>query len=137
MSSAHDETTPTSRRALTLVLEEDCTEVVPDSSRDTYLCETADVIEGEGVRIENPSLPEAIAVFCADGKYYAVSDTCSHAEASLSEGFVSDCQVECPLHFARFDLDTGKPCSLPAIFPVKRYTLVIADGRIYVRLAGD
>jgi nitrite reductase/ring-hydroxylating ferredoxin subunit len=118
-----------------VVLERDATDVVADSAQLIYLCDTADLVEGEGLRIEAPDLPEAIAVFHADGKYFALNDTCSHAEASLSEGYVEDCKVECPLHFARFDLDTGRPCSLPAIFPVKRYPLTITDGRIYIRLA--
>ena len=49
-----------------------------------------------------------IAVFNVDGEFYAIDDTCSHAEASLSEGEVFDCIVECPLHGAEFDLTTGE-----------------------------
>jgi nitrite reductase/ring-hydroxylating ferredoxin subunit len=101
-----------------------------------YLCEAADLVEGEGVRFEDDRLPEAVAVFHVDGKYFATSDTCSHAEASLSEGFIDNCQVECPLHFARFDLATGKACSLPAMLPVKTYALSITDGHIYLKV-GD
>ncbi len=49
---------------------------------------------------------EPIAVFNLDGEYYAIGDTCSHEEASLSEGDIfGDC-VECPLHGAEFDLKT-------------------------------
>ena len=44
-----------------------------------------------------------IAVFNVDGEIYAIDDTCSHAEASLSEGEVFDCLVECPLQGAAFD----------------------------------
>ena len=38
-----------------------------------------------------------IAVFNVDGEIYAIDDTCSHAEASLSEGEVFDCLVELSL----------------------------------------
>ena len=48
-----------------------------------------------------------IAVFNVDGEFYAIDDTCSHAEASLSEGEVFDCIVECPLHGAEFNLTPG------------------------------
>lgn len=134
MSSACGEPMSTGRKVIASVLERDVTEMAQPASQLIYLCQAADLVEGEGVRIEHPDLPEAIAVFHADGKYFALSDTCSHADASLSEGFVESCQVECPLHFARFDLGTGKACSLPAIFPVTRYQLEITDGHIYVRL---
>ena len=40
--------------------------------------------------------------------------TCSHAEVALSEGDVTDCQIECWLHGSMFDLRTGKPTNLPA-----------------------
>ena len=136
MSNARGESMSTGRVALAPARERDATDVVPPSTQLVYLCETADVVEGEGLRVEDPDLPEAIAVFRSDGKYFAVSDTCSHAEASLSEGFVEKCQVECPLHFAKFDLSTGKACSLPAMFPVKTYPLSVSDGHIYLRL-GD
>ena len=41
-----------------------------------------------------------------DDDIYAISDTCSHADVSLSNGFVEadDCAVECPKHGASFDL---------------------------------
>ena len=54
-----------------------------------------------------------IALFNYEGEYYALDDICSHAEASLSEGDVYDCKVECPLHGAEFDLKTGDAVTLP------------------------
>ena len=41
-----------------------------------------------------------IALINCEGKFYAIDDLCSHSEASLSEGEVYDCKVECPLHGA-------------------------------------
>ncbi|QIV79996.1 bifunctional 3-phenylpropionate/cinnamic acid dioxygenase ferredoxin subunit [Mycolicibacterium frederiksbergense] len=99
-----------------------------------YLCDTTDV-SGEGLRIERPELPEPIAVISSEGQYFAVSDTCSHADASLAEGFVENCQVECPMHFAKFDLTTGRACSLPAIFPIKTYPIQIVDQKIHLTLS--
>ena len=74
----------------------------------------------------------AIAVFNADGEFYAIDDTCSHQDASLSEGWLEGCFVECPLHAARFDLRTGVPACLPAKDAVRTYPVVVADGVIYV-----
>ena len=132
--TAGSESVSTGRLVLAPARERDAADMVPQSSQLIYVCDMADVADGEGLRIESPDLPEAVAVFHVDGKYFATSDTCSHAEASLSEGFVENCQVECPLHFARFDLGTGKARSLPAMFPVKTYPLSITGGRIFLTL---
>lgn len=102
------------------------------STTDVCLCAVEDVRSGEGLRIDVPGLPEPVAVFNDGGRFYALSDMCSHAEASLADGDVADCQVECPMHFARFDLVTGRPRSLPALFPVRAYAVTVTDGKVYV-----
>ncbi len=58
---------------------------------------------------------------------FAVSDTCSHSEASLSEGDIADYRIECWLHGAEFDLRTGEALTLPAVSPLTTYD-VIRDG---------
>jgi nitrite reductase/ring-hydroxylating ferredoxin subunit len=72
------------------------------------------------------------------GEYYAICDTCSHAEASLSEGYlhVGDCTVECPLHNAVFDLKTGEALEFPAEDPVATYPLTVEAGDIYIEIDG-
>jgi 3-phenylpropionate/trans-cinnamate dioxygenase ferredoxin subunit len=104
------------------------------------VCAVADLPVGESVRIPiaaRPDAPEvAIAVFNADGEFYAIDDTCSHQDASLSEGWLEGCFVECPLHAASFDLRTGMPTCLPAKKPVRTYPVVVQDGVIYVDTRG-
>ena len=75
-----------------------------------------------------------IAIFHLEDGYYAIEDTCSHEEASLSEGEIEDGQIECPLHGAMFNIRTGKNVSLPAVLPVKSYPLKIEMGEIYLEL---
>lgn len=45
---------------------------------------------------------------------FAIADICSHSEASLAEGDVSDFKIECWLHGAEFDLRTGQVLTPPA-----------------------
>ena len=92
-------------------------------------CPVADLPVGESIRIPGET---AIAVFNADGELYAIDDTCSHQDASLSEGWLEGCFVECPLHAASFDLRTGVPTCLPAKKAVRTYPVVVEDGMIYV-----
>ena len=46
---------------------------------------------------------------------FAVADICTHSEASLSEGDISNYKIECWLHGAEFDLRTGEALTPPAI----------------------
>lgn len=68
-----------------------------------------------------------IAVFRVEDELFAIDDRCTHAEASLSEGQVWGCEVECPRHGATFDLRTGEATALPAVEPVRTYEVRI-DG---------
>jgi len=56
---------------------------------------------------------------------YAIGDTCSHADYSLSEGEVYPdlLEIECPKHGSTFDLRTGEPQTLPATKPVPVYSV--------------
>ena len=77
-----------------------------------------------------------IALVRIDDDFYAIGDTCSHEDYSLSEGEVwaSECQIECPRHGSTFDLLTGAPCSLPATQPVAVFELVVTDDTVAVVL---
>ena len=75
---------------------------------------------------------EPIAVFNLDGEFYAICDTCSHEEASLSDGDIFGDVVECPLHGSQFDIRTGKALTLPAVLPVASYDVKVEDGDIFV-----
>ena len=91
--------------------------------------ELLDLPPGESVRVHGDV---AIAVFKVDGELYAIDDTCSHQDASLSDGWLEGCAVECPLHAACFDLRTGMPSGPPAKRPVRTHSVTVEDGMIYV-----
>jgi 3-phenylpropionate/trans-cinnamate dioxygenase ferredoxin subunit len=80
---------------------------------------------GEARRV--PCTPP-IAVFNVDGEFYAVDDTCTHQDTSLSEGWLEGCEIECPLHSSRFDLRTGRPNSPPATRALRTHRVQVKDG---------
>ena len=92
----------------------------------------ADIAENSSALFETDT--QHIALFNCEGKFFAIDDMCSHAEASLSEGEIYDCKVECPLHGAEFDLKTGEAVTLPATKSVNTYETEIIDGYIYVEM---
>jgi nitrite reductase/ring-hydroxylating ferredoxin subunit len=60
-----------------------------------------------------------------DGTFFAVSDTCSHEQTPLSDGWAYDHLIECPLHAAVFDLETGAAVALPATEPIATYRVAL------------
>ena len=91
----------------------------------TRVCRTDDVPLEEVRRFEVNG--KRVAVYHLPLGFFATDDTCSHEEYSLSEGFVEDTTIECPEHGAVFDIQTGKPQTLPATQPIKVYRVVV-DG---------
>jgi 3-phenylpropionate/trans-cinnamate dioxygenase ferredoxin component len=92
----------------------------------------AELAPGDAVRVDTVS--PAIAVFHADGgEIYAIDDTCTHQDASLADGWLDGCTVECPLHASCFDLRTGKVSGPPAKTPVGTHQVVVQDGMVYVQ----
>lgn len=73
-----------------------------------------------------------VAVANVDGEFFAFDDTCTHEEASLSEGELFSDIVECPLHGAAFNVRTGEVESFPATQPIATYPLRVQDGQIQV-----
>ena len=92
----------------------------------------SDVAPGTAARIVAGG--EEIAIFNVGGEFFATADVCSHDEASLADGELFGHVVECPLHGARFDVRTGKPLSLPAVYPVKTFEVRVVDDQLQVRV---
>ena len=93
------------------------------------VCALADLSPGEATRVV-AHVP--VAVFNADGELFAIDDTCTHQDASLSEGWLEDCMIECPLHGSLFDVTTGEAVSLPATGNAGKYDLKVEDGTVYL-----
>ncbi|MEV6733934.1 MULTISPECIES: bifunctional 3-phenylpropionate/cinnamic acid dioxygenase ferredoxin subunit [unclassified Streptomyces] len=94
------------------------------------VCRLADLPRGEACRLDSDP---PIAVFHTDGgEVYAIDDTCTHQDASLSDGWLEGCEVECPLHASKFDLRTGSVDFPPAKRPVRTHQVLVEDGMVYV-----
>ena len=78
---------------------------------------------------------KVIAVFNIDGKYYAISDECTHAAGPLSEGEISGTTVTCPLHGAIFDVTTGAVLGEPALEGVESFKVHVVGDEIKVEVA--
>ena len=75
--------------------------------------------QGKPVKVEKNG--KTICVARVGDEVFAVDDTCSHSDASLAEGDVTDFKIECWLHGAEFDLRTGEALTPPAVAPLHTY----------------
>jgi len=87
---------------------------------------------GKSVKLEKEG--KTICVTRVGQEVFAIDDTCSHAEASLTEGEVTDFKIECWLHGAEFDLRTGEVLTLPATQGVAIYPVIIDGDSVLVKI---
>jgi 3-phenylpropionate/trans-cinnamate dioxygenase ferredoxin subunit len=92
----------------------------------------ATLMEGKPQRIEKNG--ESICVARVGAEVFAISDTCSHSEASLSEGDILGFKIECWLHGAEFDVRTGEALTPPAVAPVKTFPVTIDGDSVTVEM---
>lgn len=89
-----------------------------------------DDMEVVGVMIGN----EPVALYRLSGGYFATSNVCTHEFALLSDGYVEDGCIECPLHQALFDIATGACRGGPVDQPIKVYPVRLEGTAIMVEL---
>ncbi|CAN2237426.1 non-heme iron oxygenase ferredoxin subunit [Candidatus Planktophila dulcis] len=87
---------------------------------------------GKPVRIEKNG--KSICVARVGDQVFAVNDVCSHSDASLSEGDITDFKIECWLHGAEFDLRTGEALTPPAVAPIKTYSVTVDGDSVTVEM---
>ncbi|OBJ37520.1 2Fe-2S ferredoxin [Mycolicibacterium mucogenicum] len=94
-----------------------------------------DIPVGEGITIDRALTGTAddIAVLRDDdGSVWALNDTCTHADASLAQGWVEGGFVECPLHSSKFCLKTGAVQGMPATRDAVAHRIEVRDGNVYL-----
>ncbi len=69
-----------------------------------------------------------------DGRFYAIDDTCTHENFSLSQGELWGLDVECPQHGSKFNLANGKVTGLPAVMPAKTYPVTVEGTDVFVEM---
>jgi 3-phenylpropionate/trans-cinnamate dioxygenase ferredoxin subunit len=94
----------------------------------------SNVRPGTAMRLDGG--PYGVCLVRVGDDFFAVSDRCSHAEVSLSEGEVDtyDCSIECWKHGSAFSLVDGEPQSLPATDPVPVYPVSIDGDDVVVKV---
>ena len=96
------------------------------------VAQTGDVNEDEPIAVTVGRVD--IGLYQMDGEIYALDDICTHAYACLSDGYIDEGKIECPLHGACFDIKTGKALTAPASIDLRSYPVKIDGDQISVGL---
>jgi 3-phenylpropionate/trans-cinnamate dioxygenase ferredoxin subunit len=91
-----------------------------------------DIAPGKVIVIQ--AAGRSVAVCNTGDGIHAIDDICSHDGGALGQGELTDGQIECPRHGARFDVKTGKALCLPAVRPVRTYNTRVAHGNIEIEI---
>ena len=98
-----------------------------------YAAKLNEVKEGNTKKVCFPN-HSPILLANVDGVIYAVDDTCTHEDSSLSLGCLCGDKVKCTLHGSWFSVVTGEPSEEPADEPLHRYQVKIKDEKIWISL---
>jgi nitrite reductase/ring-hydroxylating ferredoxin subunit len=95
----------------------------------------ADVPVGEAKRVAVGEREIAV-VNLGEAGFRAVDAVCSHAHYYLDEGEVDvdEATIECWKHGSTFDLETGKPRTLPATVPVQVFPVKIEGDDVMIEV---
>ena len=99
----------------------------------TRVASVSDVAEGQmhAVRVGE----REIALYqLPDGTFHATDNICSHEYAQLTDGWLENGCVECPLHAARFDVKSGKALCAPAEKDLDVFEIKVDGGDLLVKV---
>ena len=70
------------------------------------IAQTIEIPENKGKEVEVNG--NRVAIFHANGRFYALEALCRHQDGSLAPGKINGEVVECPLHFWHYNIRTGE-----------------------------
>lgn len=99
------------------------------------VAKTGDLLPGEikWVAVER----ERVVLANVGGAFCALRDVCGHKNAPLSRGRLVGDLIECPLHFAQFDMRTGKLVNGPVSADIPVYEVRIEGDTVYARRGAE
>lgn len=102
------------------------------------VCKESEINEGEVYRFDVGGKP--LLVTKVEDKYIVTQAICTHEEADLTLGILLGGSITCPLHQAKFELDSGRVISGPdgdspdSIKPLQVYPSRVENGELLVDL---
>ena len=96
------------------------------------MCKTSELNDGQLLSFDYDG--KKIMLAKMQGKIFATDRTCTHEEADLSTGILTEQGVTCPLHLSVFNLENGNPENLPAEKSLETFNIKTNENEIYVEV---
>lgn len=97
------------------------------------IARTDDPVPRHGKAVEVQG--EHLALFTVEGRFYVTSNVCTHQFALLTDGYVEDDCVDCPMHQGRFHIPTGEVRGGPVSKCLRTYPVRIDGNDICVEFS--
>jgi 3-phenylpropionate/trans-cinnamate dioxygenase ferredoxin component len=94
------------------------------------IAQTIEIPENKGKEVEVNG--NRIAIFHANGRFYALEALCRHQDGSLAPGKINGEVVECPLHFWHYNIRTGELLDYLKDVKLETYNLDIRGNDIFI-----
>ena len=94
------------------------------------IAKTSDIPNNKGKEVNVNG--NRVAIFHANGKYYALEALCRHQDGSLAPGKVDGEVVECPLHSWHYNVRTGELLDYLEGVKLKTYKIDLKGRDIYI-----
>ena len=101
--------------------------------RKVAVCAASALGAGAILKYESPDFPP-LAVCNVEGEFTVIDDTCTHGEASLSNGELFGEDIICPFHSGTFCVRTGEATGYPAVQPIRVYRTVVENGTVFAEI---
>jgi|GEM_PF-127078 nitrite reductase/ring-hydroxylating ferredoxin subunit len=99
----------------------------------TFIARTTDVEPGCALQVNLGGRPP-LALVRLDNEFFVINDTCTHGEASLSDGEIVNGDIECPFHSGCFDIRTGAVTAFPCAKALTVYPVKVEDDQVFAAL---
>ncbi|MCO1367053.1 non-heme iron oxygenase ferredoxin subunit [Burkholderia multivorans] len=101
-----------------------------------FLLKREDLAPGEVRQVQTDGCP--LAVYNLEGRFYATSDVCTHATASLSSGEIVDGDlIACPVHDGQFHIPTGQAVTFPCTVDLRTYRIIEDGDQVFADLDAE
>ncbi len=94
------------------------------------IAQTIEIPENKGKEVEVNG--NRVAIFHANGRFYALEALCRHQDGSLAPGKINGEVVECPLHFWHYNIRTGELLDYLKDVKLETYDLDIRGNDIFI-----
>ena len=97
-----------------------------------YICDTSDIDFEDLKRFDYKD--KTFCIYNIKDGFFATDGICTHEDVHLEDGFVTDDEIECPMHQGIFNIKTGTVIQDPPCKDLRTYAVKLEKEKIYINI---